>query len=111
MTAFENIVNAIASFGYPYKPDVYQGDCERYFVYNYADQRGNLWADDEPETVIASVQVHFFMPEKENFIKIQNKIRKALFEQGFTFPQVTVLTENKKRHLVFECEIEEEMEE
>ena len=36
------------------------------------------------------------MPEKENFIKIQNKIRKALFEQGFTFPQVTVLTENKK---------------
>ena len=51
------------------------------------------------------------MPEKENFIKIQNKIRKALFEQGFTFPQVTVLTENKKRHLVFECEIEEEMEE
>ena len=111
MTAFENIVNAIAPFGYPYKPDVYQGDCEKYFVYNYADQRGNLWADDEPETVIASVQVHFFMPEKENFIKIQNKIRKALFEQGFTFPQVTVLTENKKRHLVFECEIEEEMEE
>lgn len=111
MTAFENIVNAIAPFGYPYKPDVYQGDREKYFVYNYADQRGILWADDEPETVIASVQVHFFMPEKENFIKIQNKIRKALFEQGFTFPQITVLTENKKRHLVFECEIEEEMEE
>lgn len=111
MTAFENIVNAIAPFDYPYKPDVYQGDSEKYFVYNYADQRGSLWADDGPETVIASVQVHFFMPEKENFIKIQNKIRKALFEQGFTFPQVTVLTENKKRHLVFECEIEEEMEE
>ena len=49
MTAFENIVNAIASFGYPYKPDVYQGDCEKYFVYNYAGfSAGTLWADDEP---------------------------------------------------------------
>ena len=69
MTAFENIVNAIAPFGYPYKPDVYQGDSEKYFVYNYADQRGSLWADDEPETVIASVQVHFFYSGKRKFYK------------------------------------------
>ena len=36
MTAFANIVAAIAPFGYPYQPDIYEGKCEKYFVYNYA---------------------------------------------------------------------------
>ncbi len=107
MTAFANIVAAIAPFGYPYQPDIYEGKCEKYFVYNYADQRGALFADDEPESVIASVQVHFYLPAKENFLKMQSQIRKALLNQGFTFPEVTVLKEEKKRHLIFECEIEE----
>lgn len=111
MTAFENIVEAIRGFHYAYSPDTYKGAGEKYFTYNYADQRGTAFADDEPEAVIAYVQVHFFLPEKENFLKEQNQIRMALFRQGFTFPQVTVDVENQKRHLIFECEIEEKMEE
>ena len=41
---------------------------------------------------------------------MKNRIRTALFDQGFTFPEVTVLLEEDVgiRHLVFECDIEEE---
>lgn len=110
MTAFERVISAVEGFGYPYEPDVYTGSESRYFVYNYADERGCLYADDSPGGVIASVQVHFFMPAKEDFIEIKNQIRKALFHEGFTFPGVTVLKEGKKRHIIFECDIEEETE-
>ena len=113
MTAYEKIVQSITSFGYPYSPDVYEGESERYFTYNYADDRGALYADDVPQAVIASVQVHFYMPADENFSNIKKKIRNALFRNGFTFPVVTVLTEDEKkiRHIIFECDIEEDMEE
>ena len=110
MTEYEKIIEAVKGFGYPYAPDVYTGNKDRYFVYNYADEKGDLYADDSPGTVVASVQVHFFLPADENFIRIKNQIRDALFRQGFTFPAVTVLREGKKRHIVFECDIEEEME-
>ena len=111
MTEFEKIIEAVKGFGFPYEPDIYTGEEERYFVYNYADERGLVFADDSPEVVKADVQVHFFLPVEENFIKIKNRIREALFKQGFTYPEVTVLREAKKRHLVFECDIEEELEE
>lgn len=111
MTEFEKIIEAIKDFGFPYEPDVYTGEAEKYFVYNYADERGIVFADDSPEVVKADMQIHFFLPEDENFIKIKNQIRDALFKQGFTYPEITVRKDGKKRHIIFECEIEEEMEE
>lgn len=108
MTEFEKIIEAIKPFGYPYAPDIYKGPSDHYFVYNYADERGGIFSDDAPETVIASVQVHYYLPKDENFIKTKNRIRRALFRQGFTWPEVTSIIEDKKRHLTFECDIEEE---
>ncbi len=113
MTAYQSIVQAIKDFGYPYEPEVYQGKAERYFTYNYADDRGDLFSDDAPETTVASVQVHFVLPAGDPFAAIKKRIREALLRQGFTYPEVTnnVDAENNIRQLVFECEIEEEIEE
>ncbi len=111
MTEFEKIITAIEPFGFPYAPDIYKGGEESFFVYNYADGRTVLYADNEPKAVVASVQVHLYLPAEENFILLKNKVRRALHKQGFTYPEVTVLREAKKRHIVFECDIEEEMEE
>ena len=107
MTAFENIIKAIEEFGYPHCPDTYTGVSNRYFTYNYADDRGALFADNTPQTTIASVQVHLVIPSEEDFTGIKDEVRKSLFRQGFTFPQITVLKEEKKRHIIFECDIEE----
>lgn len=111
MTEFEKIIAAVKPFGFPYAPDIYEGSEERFFVYNYADDRAVLYADDAPAAVMASVQVHLYIPADENFITLKNRVRRALHQQGFTYPDVTVLREAKNRHIVFECDIEEELEE
>mgnify|MGYP006865385504 CR=1 FL=1 len=114
MTTFEKIMKALRPFGYPCVRDVYEGgESDRWFTYNYADDYGDGYSDDEPGFAIVSVQIHFFLPWKEEFIHVKNKIRKALLDQDFTFPEVTVLLEKDTgiRHLIFECETEEEVSE
>lgn len=110
MTTFEKIIAAIAPFGFPHVPDLYSGSSDRWITYNYADDYGGSFADDLPETVIVSVQVHLFLPLQENFTQLKNQVRNALFEQGFTFPSITIQTEEERgiRHIIFECDIEEE---
>lgn len=111
MTVFEKIVEAIKPFNYPYSPDVYTGCEDRYFVYNYADERGSLFADNEAQEVTVSIQLHFYMPLNDKFSKIKRDIKKALVKQGFTYPEITILHDDDKRHIIFESDMEIEMEE
>ncbi len=110
MTTFEKIIAAIEPFGFPHAPDVYRDKAPRWFTYNYADDYGTDFSDDNPGEVIVSVQVHLFLPIDDDFINLKNKVRRALFGQGFTFPEITVMTEDdeKLRHIIFECDIIEE---
>lgn len=110
MTTFEKITEALKLFQLPCVPDVYKGSEKRWITYNYADDYGTDFADDAPETVINSVQVHLFLPVNEPFTQLKKKIRRALFEAGFTFPEITIQTEDEEkiRHIIFECDIEEE---
>lgn len=113
MTTFEKIIKAIEPFGHPHSPGVYTGKASKWFTYNYVDDYGTNHADDEPQSVINRIQLHYFLPIKEDYIRSKNKIRKALSEQGFTFPEITYPDDPDPeiRHIVFECEIEEESEE
>ena len=110
MTTFEKIISAIEPFGFPHAPDVYRGKTPRWFTYNYADDYGTDFSDDNPGAVIVSVQVHLFLPINDDLKKQKNKVRRSLFRQGFTFPEITVMTEDdeKLRHIIFECDTEEE---
>ena len=112
MTTFARIIRAIKTFGYPHSPGVYKGPEKHWFTYNYTDDHGGNYADDEPQSVINRVQIHFFLPASEDYIEKKNEIRDALFEEGFTFPEITTVDDPdpELRHIVFECEIEEEME-
>lgn len=111
MSVNKVINGALSGFGFPIQPDTYKGAEKKYFTFNYADDRPAHFSDDEPQYTIAYMQIHFFMPLKENYLKIKNQIREALFKAGFTYPAVTISTENDIRHIVFECDIEEEREE
>lgn len=121
MNTFAKIKSIADNLGLPAWPDVYTGKDadrpERWMTYNLADDRGNLYGDDAPQTAVHSVQVHLFMPASKNFFAINNTIRDALFSAGFSYPAVTVLVDDtttassgtqKIRHLIFECEIEDE---
>lgn len=110
MTVFEKIIEAIKPFDLPHAPDIYTGKKKSYFTYNYSDDRGLGFGDDGCDLSVAYIQVHFFLPIKENFIEKKKQIRDRLVMMGFTYPSIRIVTEEDRglRHLVFECEIEEE---
>jgi hypothetical protein len=107
LTTFEKIKAAIEPFGLPSAPGIYNGNKDDgWFVYNYADDYGAAYADDAPTQVIVSIQLHLYLPINQNFIALKNKIRKALVNQGFSFAQISVYTDEDDawRHIVFECD-------
>ena len=87
------------------KQDVYTGTKTLYIVFNYADDRCVLYANNEPQIDVAYMQIHLFAPMNPTILR--KKIRAALFKGGFTYPQVTPLYEKdtKTYHTIFECSI------
>lgn len=109
MTTFNKIIQAIQPFGLPHRPDIYEGNAKNgWFTYNYADDRGADFADDGPDAVLVTVQVHLFLPVETDYIAMKNNVRKALYQQGFTFSEISYFVEDNWRHIVFECDILEE---
>lgn len=110
MTVNEKIIQAMTGFEIPVVADFFGDGNEEYITFNYADDRAALYGDDAPIAVKAAMQIHYFLPANKDYLEIKKKMRKALFEEGFTYPEVTVLVEpgNKVRHIIFECEIENE---
>ncbi|MDO5346554.1 MAG: phage tail protein [Lachnospiraceae bacterium] len=110
MTVNEIIKKALTPFGIPITADFFGGGAKEYFTFNYADDRAAGFGDDEPLQVVAYMQIHYFAPMEKDYLSIKKKIRKALFNAGFTYPDVTDATvlSDGIRHLVFECEIENE---
>ena len=82
MTTFEKIIKAITPFGYPHSTGVYTGPDNRWFTYNYADDYGDNYADDEPQSVINQIQLHFFLPAGVR------KVRRFLFLRDNGVPLV-----------------------
>lgn len=110
MTVNETIIKALTPFGIPITPDFFGGDKKEYFTFNYADDRAEEFGDNAPLNVVAYMQIHYFAPMNKDYLTVKKKVRKALFDAGFTYPDVTdaTITEDRIRHLVFECEIENE---
>lgn len=110
MTVNEKIIQALSPFGLKVTPDFYGDGAEEYFTFNYADDRASDFGDNEPIHVVAYMQIHYFCPVKKDYLKLKKEVRKALMNAGFSYPVVTDATSagDEERHLVFECDIENE---
>ena len=67
METSEKIVAAIKPFGVPCVPDLYTGGAKRFVTYNFADDYGTDFADDQPETVV-TVCRYIFLCQQMNLI-------------------------------------------
>ena len=103
MNIDERIRNALLPFGDPVEKAVYQSDAKRYYSFNY-NTIGAAYADDAPEHVRYLIQVHLFMPLREEDLTQKEATITALYNAGFTWPDVFDLTDETGRHIVFECE-------
>lgn len=108
MNANRLIEDTLSPLEYPIDYMSYAGSAERYFTYNYSDDRAELYADDEPVNDIAYIQIHFFSPKTFNHMQLKKQVRERLFSAGFSYPRISSFYENDTdmNHLVFECEIE-----
>lgn len=103
MTVDAALKNALDGFGFPVEKSVYMGKEKTYFTFNYATY-GNNFADDAPQNETYLVQVHFFAPLGGNILKQVKNVKKALFNNDFTWAETTDATDENGRHIVFECE-------
>lgn len=112
MTVNEKIKNALKKFELPVTPDFFGGGEREYVTFNYADDHAAVFADDVPILVETDMQIHYFLPADKNYLGAKKGMRKALFEAGFTYPDVTEFVEpdSNVRHIIYECRIENDYE-
>ncbi len=105
MDSFAKIKKACKNAGLPAFPDLDTGNHETYVVYNIVSETPDLFGDDEPGAIVASLQAHLYMPSNENFFDTRRRLSNELFRAGFTYPSVALNTteeDNTVRHIVLE---------
>ena len=114
MTAYEAVYAALSTMGIPVAPEAYDGTETSYITYNHADDHGDDFGDNRPSCNVVTLQVHLFLPykvagRKNNYLSWKPLIRDALTTAGFTYPDVTPLTdpESNTVHMVFTADFEE----
>lgn len=106
MTSYQKIREACKSLKLPSYPDFNTNGESTYVVYNIVNESPSCFGDDTPEDVIVDLQAHLYLPAQQNFFDLKNKLCKALFQQGFTYPSIPLneVEDGKVRHIVFEFE-------
>ena len=112
MTVNELLINTLQRFNSYITPDFSGDGAEEYITFTFPDDSAAVFGDDVPLEVVSEVWIHYFLPASKDYLEVKREIRKVLLAAGFTYPKVTVLMEpgNKTRHIIFECEIENEYE-
>lgn len=113
MTVEERIVAALAPFGDPVEASLLYAAAQdlppRYYTFT-CSSFGDDFGDDEPGCERWLVSVHYFAPICNEDIPARvKKTKQALFRAGFTWPSSDDVSDDEGRHVVFECEISEEV--
>lgn len=87
----------------PLFPNVYTGEELRYLVYNYY-VIPQVYAEATAHAACYSVQLHLYLPHKENPNTLKIAIISACVVGGFTFPSMTNASDKEGQHYVFEFE-------
>ena len=106
MNVNEKLISMFSILKIPVKADVYRGKAEEYIVFNYADERPALFADDLDITNETTVQVHLYT--KNNPQTLKKKIRRLLRLGGFTILSTNQFYEDDTgyNHVVVTASIE-----
>lgn len=112
MNIAQTIISALAFAGCPVVQQSYAGDEETYIVFRL-DHSPSDFANDSPQHDVVSVSMHLFAPFTFNTKTMRKRIRKSLFDAGFTYPETIDVSSTQRtsdgteQHIVFEFEIAE----
>lgn len=82
-------------------PHLYTGAETEYCTFNYTRYPAE-YSDNAPMVVGFSIQMHYFLPLKNNPNDKLSQIANALFAAGFDYPQIVDVTDDTGQHYVFE---------
>lgn len=106
MTVDQRIKTALNGIVADIVPHIYTGTATEYITFNYTEYPLEF-ADNAPQTIGYSVQVHYFCPLNKNPNTIKDNIQNSLFSAGFSYPHIQDVTDEDGQHYVFETELEE----
>lgn len=100
------VISALSPLGLPVSSNVYTGAATDYIVFQYADERPALSADDADIYDATVIQVHYFA--KGNPQANKKAIRKALRSAGFLIQNTQEFyeTDTKYTHVIVYAEID-----
>jgi len=97
------IINAVSPVVTTVVPNQYKGSNTEYCVFTYTEMP-SVFADSKPAAIRYLVQLHYYLPHRTNPNAKKTNIKNALFNAGFTYPQVINASDNEGQHYVFEFE-------
>lgn len=114
MSVNERLINALSPISPAYPWIEQEGNLDekhsRYFVFNYSTIPYGF-AENVPHFERYLIQVHYFCPVTDSTVEVRNRIKRTLFESGFTWPQEQPVGQKNQtgQHYCFECETLEEI--
>lgn len=84
-------------------PNVYTGNLLQYAVWAYTELP-EVFAERAPHAARYLVQVHYYLPHKENPNATKRRLQRVLFDAGCTWPSITNASDADGQHYVLECE-------
>ena len=104
MTNVDNALQtALGSLGLPVFPNLYQGNELEYIVTNH-NAIPVVYAERKPQAARHIVTVRYFLPFKKNPNPMILQIEQALFNNGFTFPDMTDVSDSEGQIYAMTCE-------
>lgn len=109
MSIASRIIEAVSFTKLPCVQVSYNGNEETYFTFNL-QAIPSAFADDSPDADIWLIQLHLYAPFTLDTTKLRRRVRNAIHNAGFTYPDLTDAssgirsTDGTEQHIVFEFE-------
>ena len=104
---------ALGPFGDPVEANLLYAAADqlppRYYTFALSS-RGPARRDEAPRGEVWQGAVHLVAPLDGHYAPRQRQTKEALHRAGFTWPRCVDASDQEGQHLVFECEIVEEVE-
>ena len=105
-TVNQEIIEALSEIPLEVEPDEYNGDKDTYIVFFVPGQNPVKFGNNKPLKERYEMQIQLFAPLYYDHLNITKQIKKALFDNYFMYPDITIIREPElgRKRIIFETE-------
>lgn len=105
-TVNQEIIEALSEIPLEVEPEEYNGDKDTYIVFFTTGQNPVKFGNNKPLKERYEMQIQLFAPLYYDHLNITKQIKKALFDNYFMYPDITIIREPElgRKRIIFETE-------